>query len=435
MLGWDPVRPPDGVAVCFAGRPLGDDTPVVAVPLALDTDEYRRVIRDGVAQRARALQAFFGDVFLGPGRFLGGVFGLTAPLLDEILATEGTSRDELQTWWRGHDVSSVRFVYGPDLARDAAGRWTVLEDNVGCVGGCADSALITDAYLGATGLTPQPARGPDLHVALHRWLGLMGLVPTAAGVVGLLSDSGWVHSCGPLVFAEDGRRRSLVEQLGVRVVADADIERLCGEPGALPPRALVNIGVPASEESWRFLRDVVFRRLRVPMLNAPGTSVLGNKALLPFVGDMIRHYCGEEPVLDTPATALLRDGVLPRDPARWVVKTAAGCQGSGVFVLRRLGEDRLTELAGALAGSWPTLGAVAQHHVEMSHVPIRGEPHFVEVRAIAYVVDWRQVVAPEQALVKVAPIHDPEVLNNLSRGGAYAPLLRVATTPDRAHGR
>src|SRR5262245_58548333 len=70
LWGWDPLQPSLAVAEQLRDRPLGDDTRILPLPWAIDDAEYEVVIRPGVAQRARALQMFFADVVLGPGRFL-----------------------------------------------------------------------------------------------------------------------------------------------------------------------------------------------------------------------------------------------------------------------------------------------------------------------------------------------------------------------------
>ena len=77
---------------------------------------------------------FFADVFLGEGRYLHSGTELTESLLDDILASIGTSLTQLRQWWIGHDPETVRFVYAPDLVREPSGRWVVIEDNIGCVG-------------------------------------------------------------------------------------------------------------------------------------------------------------------------------------------------------------------------------------------------------------------------------------------------------------
>jgi uncharacterized circularly permuted ATP-grasp superfamily protein len=424
-LRWDPLHPPGAVVQRLRGQPLGDDHRMLPVPLALDDAEYRSEIQAGIAQRARALQMFFADVVLDEGRYLHSGTELTRSLLDEILASEGTSLNELRHWWSGHNPSDIRFVYGPDLAREPSGRWVVLEDNVGCVGGCADSFYVFEAYQRATGLPAGPCSRPDLAFAVSRWLESLGVAPHEPGVLALLSDGDYLDVYLPTRYEEDDRRIRLVQQLGVQIVDDDDFARLC--EGGVPLKAIVNIGVPSSR-TWSLTLNVAFGQHKVPILNAPGTSVLGNKALLPFVSEMVEFYCREDAILQVPPTVLLRDGLLPTDHDGWVVKAAAGCQGTGVFILRAQAPDSLDAVRASIRTSWPTEAAVAQRYIELSRLwtarPSGAHTYRVEVRALAYVLGWQDVFAGEQSLGKLVSSSTPGELNNVARGGSYVPVIR-----------
>lgn len=424
-LRWDPLHPPGAVVHRLRGQPLGDDHRMLPVPLALDDAEYRSEIQAGIAQRARALQMFFADVVLDECRYLRSGTDLTRSLLDEILASERTSLSELRHWWSGHSPGDIRFVYGPDLAREPGGRWVVLEDNVGCVGGCADSFYVFEAYKSATALSVGLPSCPDLSFAVSRWLESLGFTPDDPSVLALLSDGDYLDVYLPTRFEEDDRRIRLVQQLGVQVVDDDGFEQLCR--GASPPKAVVNIGVP-SRRTWSLILNVAFGRLKVPILNAPGTSVLGNKALLPFVSEMVQFYCREDAILQVPPTMLLRDGLLPIDLGSWVVKTAAGCQGSDVFILRAQAPDSLDAIRTLIRKSWPTEAAVSQRYFELSRLWIFGpsgaQTYLVEVRALAYVLGWQDVFAGERSLGKLVPSGNPGSLNNIACGGSYVPVIR-----------
>jgi len=425
-LGWDPVVPPPAVRERFRGQPLGDDHSILPVPLALTDADYRAV-RDGVAQRARVLQMFYVDAFLGDQRFLRSGTSLTSELLSEMLSVIGTSVDYFRAWWSGHDRAEVRFVYGPDLVRDAAGRWVVLEDNVGCVGGCADTHFVAHAYREAIGrLEARPC--PDMSRAVRRWLETLGLAPDDSGVVALVSDGDTLDEYLPARFEEDERRAQLMHEMGVDVVDDQGFERVCRRAEIRPDRlkAVVNIGV-SSGPTWPLLRDVAFGQRHVAILNAPGTIVLGHKGLLPFIDEMIRFYTHEDPILVSPPTLLLQDGVLPGDLDSWVVKTATGCRGDGVFILRWQKPDQLNAVQQMIRKSWPMNAAVAQHYVEPSRIYVDDDApiaYRVEVRAIAYVLDWQQVHVSEQSVAKLVRDEVPGHLNDVFRAASYAPVVR-----------
>jgi carboxylate-amine ligase len=427
QLGWDPLCPPTAVVERLSGQPLGDDHKLVPVPLAVPDSEYRQ-IQAGVAQRARALQMFFADVFLGDGRYLRSGTKLSETLLDDILASVEASLPQLRQWWTGHNRETLRFVYAPDLLREPSGRWVVIEDNVGCVGGCADSYFALEAYRQATGLSGEPLFCPDLSHAVRLWLDTLGLAPGDAGIVAMLGDGNALAAYRPKRFEEDRRRIQLVRQLGIRNIDDTEFERICQGP---EPRArlkaIVNLGVP-SRKTWWLIHDVAFNQLRVPLLNSPGTLLLGHKCFLPFVEEMINFYCEEESILGSPPTRLLQDGRLPDDLDNWVLKTATGCQGDGVFVLKFQPPVRLEELMGLVQGSWPKKPVIAQRYVEPSRLcvvgPFGSDIYDVELRALAYVIGWQNVFVGECSIGKLVLTGNNKRVQTVFSGGFYGPVIR-----------
>jgi uncharacterized circularly permuted ATP-grasp superfamily protein len=406
-LGSDPLRPPRAVVDRLREHPLGDDGWILPVPLALEESDFDAVAA-GVAQRARALQRFFREVAVGAGPFLAGG-GLEPPLLDAILATEGTSLERLRRTWDGHDPGEIRFVYAPDLARDPGGRWMVLEDNVGCVGGSADSFFVAVAFARAVGLPAPALATADLVRAVSRWLGLVEPRRQAVAVLG----------CDVPAVRENLRRERLLGGLGIAAVEEAELDGLL-TPEHEPPGALVNFDHVAER-----LVETVFGRLRMPLLNSPGTGLLGNKALLPFVDEMIRSLCGEEPLLGTPPTRILRDGELPLPGEDWVVKTSTGAGGTGVLLpgSESAGPDAVRELVAAAGPA----GVVAQRWVEPSTLTLPAEhaagPYSVELRPVTYVLGWNDVRVGAQPVGKAVPSSGREP-NTVSRGAAYVAVLR-----------
>jgi hypothetical protein len=308
--GWNPLRPPATILQRWRGRPFGDDTPIIPVPVVLDDTEYRTILRPGLAQRARALQRLFADLILGRRRILDAGLGLTADLVEEIFTAEGWSTADLRARWRSRDRAAIRFVHGPDLVRGPTGRWTVLEDNTGCVGGSADSFVVAELYRTATGLSGCASCRPDadLAVAVRGWLDRLHRDESGQTVAVLGCDSG---GPGSLRLDENDRRRQILDTLGIPVVDRGQLDGLLAR-AAGASTAVVNFSV---DGSW----TEVFARPGVAMLNAPGTGALGNKALLPHLDDVIRFYLRQEPILATPATRRLTDRVLPADPDKWAV--------------------------------------------------------------------------------------------------------------------
>lgn len=418
-MGKDPLRPAPSIAEQLCDRPFDDDTRIFPVPVVIDEAEYRLVIQAGVEQRALALQHLFADLVLGEQEVLSAGIGLNRDTLGKILAAAGTSLARLRRLWQTHGRDAIRFVYGPDLVRDPDGQWVVLEDNVGCIGGSADAHFVADRYRIVSGLPGCAAcrREPDLAVAIRRWLQQLGR-DRQHKVAALLGCETVGSGPWSLRLDENTRRRFILSELAVPVTDRRHLER----PDTTGyPTALVNFDV---DESW----SEVFRRPGVAMFNAPGTSVLGTKALLPYADNFIRFYLGCEPILASPFTRLLTSGELPADPENWVVKTSAGCQGTEVFVLGWQPIDRLKFIAELVREEWPGAAAVVQRYVEPSRLTPAGQcsrdGYRVEIRPVTYILGWAEVHVSEQAVGKVVSIHDPRRLNNISQGAYYAPVIR-----------
>jgi len=248
----------------------------------------------------------------------------------------------------------------------------------------------------------------------------------------MLSDGDALAAYLPKQFKEDGRRIQLVAQLGVQVIDDLEFERICASPETRAYlKAVINLGVP-SRNTWWLIHDVAFNQLRVPLLNSPGTLLLGHKAFFPFVGEMISFYCGEDPILQSPPTYILRNGLLPKDVDNWVLKTATGCQGDGVFVLKSQAPDRIEEIRSLVQSSWAKTLPIMQRHVELSRLRVEGldsdNTYDVELRALAYIIGWQQVFVGEHSIGKLVLTGSSNRVQTVFSGGSYVPIVREPTS-------
>lgn len=415
-LGWNPTQPSAQVAERLRLRPFGDDTRIFPIPVVLAEADYRSTIQAGVAQRAAALTRLFEDLVLGTRQICAAGLGLTEDILGMITSSEGTSLAELRETWSGRRPAEIRFIYGPDLLRDAAGRWVVIEDNVGCVGGSADAYFVTSCYREAVGL-PRGAPRPDLAIVIEHLLRQLRREP--GRTVAVLGNDATDQTFG-LRIDENARRRRMLSDLAIPVVSQSQVRS--SRPGgqlAVDEVTVLNFAV---DDSWVDL----FRRPGLVMLNAPGTAILGSKALLPFTNAIIRFYTGEEPILTTAQTHLLHEVRLPHGPG-WVVKAAAGCQGSEVFMLDRLSSDQRDILEARLQGDWSRSAAVAQRFIEPARLVPTGfggwDGYQLELRPVTYVLG-REVYVGEQPVGKGVSTFDARRLNNISAGACYVPVLR-----------
>lgn len=433
--GWDPMRPTSRAASRLRDRPLDDDARILPLPLVLDEEEYRSVLQAGVSQRARVLQQLFADVVLGAQQALRAGIGLTADIIDDVLAADGTTRDRLRRLWGGRDRQAIRFVYGPDLVRDHTGRWLVLEDNVGCVGGSVDAIEVAARYRKATRLTDCPTcdRQPDLAVATRQLRDLSGH-DRGGEVLAVLGCEAGGEDPWAFLLRENARRRHLFDRLGIAVVDSHEFDRRWAAGQVPRPSTLINFDVGSCERSSL---GQAFADPGIVMLNAPGTGALGSKALLPYVDDLTRFYIGEEPILAVPPTRLLSDGGLPADGDGWVVKASAGRQGTEVFVLTGQPRHRREHIELLLQNEWSAAGAVAQRYVEPSRLspgPGGWDGYQVEIRPVSYVLGWQDVCVGRQPVGKFVSVFDARRLNNISQGACYGPVLREPCCPGADRG-
>ncbi len=308
--GVDALAPRPEVAARLIDAPFGDGASIHPIPLVLTVAE-RDLVADATEQRARALARFFVELARGEG-------GLVPHgIVDRVLADHGVTRDELRRCWSGW--TDVCFTYAPDLVR-ADGAWRVLEDNIGCIGGLADSYYCQEAYLAAAAIDPR-AYGeevPDLCAGVRAFLGDAdpGAVVVELGCDGQVDGQ---------VVRESARRAALLERLELAIDrrADAAVSHVVN---FVPSRRAFD---------------------RVTMLNGPHVELLGDKRFLPYVEAMVTSYLGEVPRLRALPTRAI-DAIGEDDAG--VAKHARGAGGTAVYFLDDAAERAEAERAITAAG-------------------------------------------------------------------------------------
>ena len=158
----------------------------------------------------------------------------------------------------------------------------------------------------------------------------------------------------------------------------------------------------------------------VTLANAPGNGVADNKAVYPFVPEMIRFYLGEEPILGQVETYICMrpdecQHVLS-NLGKLVVKAVDGCGGYGMlFGPRATGAD-IDEFAQKIKET--PEGYIAQPVVELSTCPtwVEGEaaPRRVDLRP--FVLTGRKSWVLPGGVTRVA-LHAGSYVVNSSQGG------------------
>jgi uncharacterized circularly permuted ATP-grasp superfamily protein len=163
----------------------------------------------------------------------------------------------------------------------------------------------------------------------------------------------------------------------------------------------------------------------VALANAPGNGVADDKAVYPFVPDMIKFYLGEEPLLEqVPTYVCLRDSdraYVLEHLGEMVVKAVDEAGGYGMLMGPQSTEAQRSEFRARILAE--PRRYIAQHRVELSSCPTWiGESATVEPRRVdlrPYILTSRNGpwVLPG-GLTRVALVKGSYVVNSSQGGGS-----------------
>jgi uncharacterized circularly permuted ATP-grasp superfamily protein len=272
--------------------------PFDSVPRLISAEDWA-VIERGLIQRVEALNLFLNDVYH-----------------DQRILTDGVIDPELvlgasfyQREMIGMDPPRGVYVHinGTDLIRDANGQFLVLEDNcrnpsgVSYVLECrAVLKRVFPALFQEYGVRPVEDYAAWLRDTLHYSAPVGSSEPTAVVLTpGIYNSAYFEHSF-------------LARQMGVPLVEGRDLVISDGAVCMRTVQGLQRVDVIYRRVDDEFLDPIAFRpdsllgcaglfsayrAGTVALVNAPGTGVADDKAIYPFVPDMIRYYLDAEPIL------------------------------------------------------------------------------------------------------------------------------------------
>lgn len=397
--------------------------PVDLLPRIVAAPEWA-MLRNGLAQRARALEMFLRDVYGEQRCVRDGIVPR-----EVLLSSPGWQESGL----RVPPGATRAHVLGVDLVRDERAQWIVLEDNLRIPSGLGYSLSIRRLMDEVMPELPRPSGLLDASGApqlLRK--ALLAAAPAGSGddpvlvLVSegpensawfehkLLADAAGLRIAAPRdlrladgrVVVRDGALEMPVDVLYLRVDAHelADLSRFGGEP--------------LGQEVW----DIV-EAGRVALANAPGNGVADDKAVYAYVPALIEYYLGEQALLRTARTYPCsdpdqRDMVLERLDDL-VIKPVDGYGGGGVLIGPHASADELEQRRRQILEH--PQGWIGQEIVSLSSHPTfdgrRLQPRHIDLRAFVYLTGD----GPEDALVadagltRVAPAGSLVV--NSSRGG------------------
>jgi uncharacterized circularly permuted ATP-grasp superfamily protein len=391
-------------------------------PRIIDASQWRE-LRNGVAQRVRALELFIKDIY--------GLRQIVDAGVVPARSIESAEHYEPRMCGLGQEVGSWITVAGLDLVRDSDGSFKVLEDNLRTPSGIA-YAVATRQVLQTHLPPPEGLRVRSLDAAF-KTLGdaLRAAAPAAARddpLVVLLTDGEqnsafYEHAAIagylglPLVrcaqlSVRDGRLFAWLdgrEQVVDVVYRRTDEDRLTDDDGQLTGIAQL------------LLEPMAKGTLAVA--NAFGTGVADDKLLHAYVEDMVRFYLDEEPLLRSvqtydPAQPAVLDMILERI-GELVIKPRSGHGGYGVVIGPHARDEDLAATAAALRAAPASF--VAQETVMLSRHPTvtdgRLELRHIDLRPFA-ICSGEMVQVLPGGLTRVAFKRGALVVNSSQSGGS-----------------
>ncbi|PZP42648.1 MAG: hypothetical protein DI601_17640 [Azospirillum brasilense] len=415
------------IGVTFAVYSDGGDPerliPFDVLPRILARAEWDR-LSAGLEQRVKALNAFLQDVYNGQRILEEGVIPSALVLENEGYRKEMTGFTPPAGVWTA--------ISGIDLVRTGPDAFFVLEDNCRIPSGVSYMLENREAMMR---LLPQLCAAhriaPVSHYPEELLETLKAIAPEGAG------DSPTVVVLTPGPYNSAYYEHSfLADEMGVELVEGHDLfvkdDTVFMRTTAGPQR--VDVIYRRVDDEWIdpevFRPDSAlgvpglmraYRAGKVTLANAPGAGVADDKAIYPYVPEMIRFYLNEEPILQNVQTFMCsrdddRAHVLT-NMDKLVVKLARGSGGYGMLVGPHATEAEREEFAARIRARPEDY--IAQPTLALSTVPTVTEdgqlaPRHVDLRP--FILMGKEVRMVPGGLTRVA-LREGSLVVNSSQGG------------------
>ncbi len=432
-----PVDPRE--ATRLLGMPMGDAIKILPIPSVLSVDEYG-LIQRGAQLRARTLLAFFADVIFNNSAKVTASGLLTHAQIHAIAQNESVSYniEFLRKVWVGRSEKDLSMIYGPDIVRNTEGRFRVIEDNVGQIGGVGDIAATHNAFFSLQGTAGE--LNPPLLQAIEVFLKDIPRNDWSKRAVILYRGGTKLEGVKP-VDDEDNRLDDLAKKLGIEIIT----------PSSLQPESeqlkrfiageftkVINIASVFDLPTFTSIQKVLdaFTARKLDFMNGPGMDILGNKGLLPVMDKLTELYLVQPPLLETQTSEWVLSSADLKDlNSGWVIKKSDGNQGNQVFILDDLtsqGRDNLRRhiddwaISETIKNNHAPAVFIKQKLIDVSYLPAEATKTWINFN-----VDFRPhtfVIAGEPlkpAIWGRASPKIPGVLNNVSQSA----MELIVTTP------
>jgi uncharacterized circularly permuted ATP-grasp superfamily protein len=412
-----------GITFAVYGEDAGKERliPFDIVPRIIAAQEWQRM-SDGLRQRVRALNAFLHDIYHDQEILKSG----------RIPADKVLRNSQFRQEMVGVNVPENIYAHiaGVDLVRAGEGEYFVLEDNLRTPSGVSymleDRKMMMRLFpeLFARQAIAPVEHYPDLLLNNLRSVAPLNISNPNVVVLtpGQYNSAYFEHAFlaqqmgvelvdGPDLFVRDAVVYMRTTQGPLRV--DVIYRRI--DDDYLDPQAFRKdsmLGVPGLFSAYR--------AGNVTLANAVGTGIADDKAIYVHVPEMIRFYCGEEPILaNVPTWELSKPADLSyvlAHLAELVVKEVHGSGGYGMLVGPTASSKEI-ELFRAKILAQPA-NYIAQPTLSLSTCPTYVEsgvaPRHIDLRP--YVLSGKQISMVPGGLTRVA-LKEGSLVVNSSQGG------------------
>ncbi len=397
--------------------------PFDLVPRLIPPAEWVRV-REGLEQRIRALNLFLADVYG-----------------DQRILAEGVVPKALALGAKGYveEVRGIRppsgvhvHIAGIDLIRGSDGRFLVLEDNVRTPSGVSyvlENRMVMKKVFPHVFSESHVEGVEEYPVRLRNALDSVGPAPDD-------EDATVVLTPGPFNSAYF-EHSFLARRMGVPLVEGRDLfvdDDQVFAKTTLGPR---RIDVIYRRIDDPFIDPEVFRpdsllgvpglfrayaKGNVALANAIGNGVADDKAIYPYVPDVIRFYLSEEPILDQVPTYICdreKDcAYVLEHVGELVVKAVNEAGGYGMLIGPQASRRERQEFRERIRTN--PRNYIAQPRIELSTCPTWTKkgvaPRRVDLRP--YIVTGRDTWVLPGGLTRVALVEGSYVVNSSQGGGS-----------------
>ena len=398
--------------------------PFDIIPRIIAASEWR-ALSAGLEQRVRALNAFLLDVY-NEQRIL------EAGIIPKALVLENAAYEKHMVGFTPPG-GIYTHISGIDMVRTGPDDFFVLEDNCRTPSGVSYMLENREAMLRLfPRLCARHRLAPVNRYPEHLLATLKSVAPAAAGsdpTVVILTPGSFNSAYYEHCFLADEMGVEVVEGRDLTVENDRVYMRTTAglkrvdviyrridddflDPEAFRPDSLV--GVPGVMRAYK--------AGNVTLANAPGAGIADDKAIYPYVPEMVRFYLGEEPLLANVPTYLCEreaDRAYVLDNLeKLVVKLARGSGGYGMMIGPHADAETRAEFARRIRDKPGDY--IAQPTLSLSTVPTVAAaeiaPRHVDLRPFI-LFGQREITMVPGGLTRVALRQGSLVVNSSQGGG------------------